>query len=79
MSTEVLPEMVERLALALHAAQSVVGRPFEQCRICERLARVALEALREPTEGMVAAAGRLNHPRDLDVWRAMVSAALGEG
>ena len=33
---------------------------------------------REPTTAMIAAANRLNHPRDEEVWRTMIDAALRE-
>jgi len=39
-------------------------------------ARAAIAALREPTEAMTAAANRLNHPRDEEVWRTMIDEAL---
>jgi hypothetical protein len=39
-------------------------------------ARAAIEAMREPTETMVSAANRNNHPRDIDTWRTMIDAAL---
>ena len=44
-----------------------------------RLARAAIEAMREPSEKMVSAANRLNHPRDIEIWQAMIDMALAEG
>jgi hypothetical protein len=38
--------------------------------------RAAIEAMREPSVAMIAAANRLNHPRDEEVWRTMIDAAL---
>ena len=40
------------------------------------LARAAIEAMREPTEAMLAAGRRNNHPRDEETWRTMIDAAL---
>jgi len=37
-----------------------------------------LAELREPDEGMKARASRLNHPRDEEIWRAMID-AVSEG
>jgi hypothetical protein len=82
--------MVERVAGALwpwlrrwmpdHATQE-----WHQIRVgslphqvaCDA-ARAAIEAMREPTPGMVGAANRNNHPRDIDTWQTMIDAALGE-
>lgn len=60
-------EMIERVAKAICG-------PDDPCRL--DLARAAIEAMREPTSDMVAAANRNNHPRDEETWRTMVDAAL---
>jgi hypothetical protein len=77
-----MSEMVERVAVAISNAQmawkaanggddaSVVDCPDEV------LARAAIEAMREPTDQMVGAANRNNHPRDVDTWRTMIDEAL---
>jgi len=44
----------------------------------EAFAQEAIKALREPTEAMVAAAGRYNHPRDIETWQTMIDEALKE-
>lgn len=62
-------EMVERVAKAIS------GAPFPSPKSLAK-ARAAIEAMREPTEFMVGEAARLNHPRDRDVWRTMIDAAL---
>lgn len=38
-------------------------------------ARAAIAAMRVPTEAMIAAANRNNHPRDVDTWQTMIDAA----
>tara|TARA_R100000479_G_scaffold176487_1_gene131331 strand:- start:24691 stop:24954 length:264 start_codon:yes stop_codon:yes gene_type:complete len=43
------------------------------------LARAAIEAMREPTDVMVAAAYRDHIPDGADAWQAMIDAAMGEG
>ena len=47
---------------------------------CERIARLVMAAMREPTEAMIAASnrewdGRMSH-RSSGAWRAMIDAAL---
>jgi hypothetical protein len=39
-------------------------------------ARAGIEEMRTPTQEMLAAANRLNHPRDFDVWQTMIDEAL---
>jgi hypothetical protein len=36
----------------------------------------AIEAMREPTQDMVFAANRNNHPRDIETYQTMIDAAL---
>jgi hypothetical protein len=43
------------------------------------IARASLMAIREPTERMIGAMGRLSHPRDSELFTAAIDAALGEG
>lgn len=81
-------EMVERVAGALHAAHAEVGWPADECETCDKLARAAIEAMREPTEAMVCAAEcltsefRTEHdrievpPGPEEAWQAMIDAAL---
>lgn len=79
--------MVERVARAIQRRSETAGRGPEDGdlrtaplsdRVCRDLARAAIGAMREPTEAMVTEARRLNHPRDRDVWRTMIDAALTE-
>ena len=89
------PEMVERVARALciamglppdHEFREVVGSGFEESVVSviawtkfQREARVAIEAMRQPTEPMLLAAGL--HPtghNPFDAWQAMIGAALDE-
>lgn len=71
--------MVERVARALWDAQSTRPdmwdslHPTKQDGMKER-ARAAIEAMREPTEEMCAAANGLFYHRDK--WQAMIDAAL---
>lgn len=77
--------MVERVATALYDAT-----PFKETeggldvqsdtyqRMCRLLARAAIQAMREPTDFVLAAAHRNNHPRDIETWQTMIDAALAE-
>lgn len=43
-------------------------------------ARAVLQAIREPTEDMMAASNRIPHARDEEIYQAMIDAALlGKG
>jgi len=83
-----MSEMVERVALAICR-----GRRYGcdgECSECQAGARLAIAAMREPTEKMIAAPfeaeldiywaytadGRPGGPED--VWRAMIDAAIAE-
>jgi hypothetical protein len=88
--------VTERVARAIHAAytdlenedvpDAAVGDPWPEggCVDCIILARAAIEAMREPTEAMIEAAGLgvTVAPDDRgtvrDMWQAMVNAALAE-
>jgi hypothetical protein len=78
--------MIERVARAIAAA---LYRPqpdmsgdiwravgTERKRKCEDAARAAIEAMREPTD-LMALAG-YDYCSNVDAWRAMIDAALGE-
>lgn len=82
-------EMVERVAGALHAAHAEVGWPADECETCDKLARAAIEAMREPTEAMIRAGEPvvydcyslepgegLDENPALPTWQAMIDAAL---
>jgi hypothetical protein len=88
-----MSEMVERVAGALWPwlrrwmpdlgiygdSQEKTDQAVDRCwPFCSAQARAAIEAMREPTPGMVGAANRNNHPRDIDTWQTMIDAALGE-
>jgi len=79
-----MSEMVERVARVMwnaHVGPTIAWDDnFWRDSDIEWLerARIAIAALREPTEAMVAAANQLNHPRDVEVWRAMIDEALKE-
>lgn len=75
-----MTDLVERVARAL--AQSAAIETDWTCWVPE--ARAAIEAMREPTEAMIYAAGGVGDPNDWEVemrkqWDAMITAALGEG
>lgn len=80
-----MSEMVERVARAIFASQQMPGddpdflkaHPWTQSA-CLLAARAAIEAMREPTVGMVQAA-RQSAPYDRDVmetWPLMIDEAL---
>ena len=74
--------MIERVAQAMHQ----LDRPYkawsdasqETRLIYLDRAHIAIWVMRQPTEAMIAAAGRLNHPSDAEIWRAMSDVALVE-
>lgn len=74
--------MVERVARALVAAR--FNRPFhmqsEDMRTNAReMARIAIEAMREPTLEMLGAIpGYSGRRYEQEVWRLMINAALGK-
>ena len=80
-----MSEMIERVARAM--CQSDGDDPERYWRDYEVNARAAIEAMREPTEAMIAA-GHLNDPLGCDVadaaavypavWEGMINAALSE-
>lgn len=73
---------LERAARALCSLQGLPentkfeGRPMWESFLPN--ARVALEAIREPSEAMKGASDRIAHARDEEIWRAMIDAALSE-
>ena len=87
-----MSEVVERVALAAMAKHAEVDLAFAGVREArqgwEAIARAAILALREPTEGMIEAAYRVVAPweGDLDsrgaaveIMHAFIDAALSEG
>jgi hypothetical protein len=81
-----MSEMVERVARALHEAHKPwcdytydFEHPMASREVYEALARAAIAAMREPTEGMIEARsvpGVLERSDIRLVWMAMVDAAL---
>lgn len=82
-------DMVERVARALCREQHIQRYGSEMWRegeLDQKVegywrhhiigARAAIAAMREPTEAMIGAANRNNHPRDIDTWKTMVDEAL---
>jgi hypothetical protein len=66
-------EMIERVAAAID------GLIREPCTLtCGQIARVAIEAMREPTEAMKKAACDQYDPLGYRVWPWMIDAALKE-
>jgi hypothetical protein len=80
--------IIDRGAVAILKAAATINSPKIQDDLtpgfrlnasqvwAKRYARAVIEAIREPTQDMVAAANRNNHPRDIDTWRTMIDAAL---
>lgn len=81
-------EMVERIARAIMLADGhnnpenpprfPTDFSAKEASEYRSAARAAIAAMREPTEAMLAASGRLNHPRDAEIWRAMIDAVLAD-
>ncbi len=81
-------DMIERVAKAIHSKQynsttSPYGDPADQkTKWSKVLARAAIEAMREPTEEMLATAFKTYNAKHLIAlsykkpWRAMIDAAL---
>jgi hypothetical protein len=74
-----MSEMVERVADAL---KRKIG-PSIDPRVCEMAAKIAIEAMREPTEAMLRAAKDRDDPFDIPAfadehWQAMIHAALND-
>lgn len=81
------PEMVKRVARAIHAAMDLTdGLDAEAAEV---YARAAIAAMREPTEKMlnapldpsdyafgVTVAGSLHEADAIDIWTAMIDEAL---
>ena len=73
------PEMVERVARAIHAALGYDEWAEPECTQCTDAARAAIEAMREPTYEMMRAGMWVRHPEPTkDVWLAEIDAALGK-
>jgi hypothetical protein len=78
-------EMIERVAAAIYGVAPIGERPWEDAPATTRFdcvlrARVAIAAMREPTEAMrEAARNGLADTEDWagDLWRAMIDEALG--
>lgn len=69
-----MSEMVRRVARALAQLEGHENLPTLQSAY-EQRARVAIEAMREPTEKMVECSA---FPDSYVIWRVMISAALEE-
>jgi hypothetical protein len=79
-----MSEMIDRVALAIYRDNAYTGSSVDWTdeqwdevdeRICKQIARVAIAAMREPTEAMKAA-GREHVFVCSDSWRAMIDASL---
>lgn len=76
--------MIETVARALDPecfdaeVERVYGElwAFDRQAKARRNARAAIEAMREPTPEMVAAASRIPHASDVEIYGAMLVAAL---
>lgn len=68
--------MMERVSAAILPAFDHIPNKDYRRVIAGCWARAAIEAMRRPTDEMVAAANRNNHPRDIDTWRTMIDEAL---
>lgn len=72
--------MVDKIARGLRWVMYGVppSRPMDAASPWLVYAKTAIKDMREPTEFMIAAARRNNHPRDIDTWQTMIDAALQE-
>lgn len=85
-----IPEMVERVARRMHAKHFEFAVPDDSGHpglfYFREMARVALQAMREPTEAMLAAVpagtcftcNRDWYSGPQEIWQSMIDAALGE-
>ncbi|WAJ27122.1 hypothetical protein [Antarcticirhabdus aurantiaca] len=73
--THTWDELTEAVAVSPADAAPTLHRMH---RLAFAEARAALEAVREPTDFVLAAAHRNNHPRDIETWQTMIDAALSE-
>ena len=74
-----MSEMIERVAHAIRVEFTGMFKE-DQAPAYERLARAAIEALREPTEEMlIASEVDLNDFDVAAVWSVMIDAALKQG
>lgn len=67
--------MIERVAKAIDAASQPAGKPDYKI-LMENCARAAIEAMREPTERMLAAGMKEEGVDLLSEWKAMIDDAL---
>lgn len=65
-----MSNMIDRVAIAIANATHIDEPNFNA------IARAAIEEMREPTVEMLYAASRVNHPRDVEIWQAMIDGAL---
>ena len=63
---------------AMHRAATVETRIVLSNRVVDAMLAAALLSIREPTEGMNGAMGRLNHPRDHEIFTAAIDHILGD-
>lgn len=76
-----MSEMVERVAKAIEAEVDKLNDVRNIQGFYEEIARAAIAAMREPTDGMVETAFSLLPDRDpwpIAVWRAMIDESLRE-
>jgi arabinogalactan endo-1,4-beta-galactosidase len=59
------------------APDAKIGEDASWTKWC-RLTRAVVETLREPTEAMKAAAARIPHAQDKEIYQAMIDAILKE-
>lgn len=74
-----MSEMVERVGLALYVAGKWIDEDATLIQRCERLARAAIEAMREPTEAMILEAysdDAIGCGDAKAVWQHMIDEAL---
>jgi hypothetical protein len=80
-------EIIERVAAAIYGVAPVGERPWADAPAttrfdCVQRACAAIEAMREPTEAMIEAGGKVvlhvgDHRSSADVWCAMIDEAMG--
>ena len=70
--------MIERVAMALSIEDNGQSFAAERSHNYLPMARAAIEAMREPTDAMIAEGNAYDECAPYDIYESMIDAALGE-
>jgi hypothetical protein len=70
-----MSEMINRVAKALHESFDFM-RKDDDCIACKKLARIAIEAMKEPTEAIINAGAYDSYMTLEQRWRNMIKVAI---